>query len=676
MENPPASPPTGFVTCLPCHYCTGVSFDEKDVEAYATHLATVHSISRNVQALVELTLKEQRSQPPLPAAEEAKPSKAFNLPTTEMTMDWMDDDIGGVMDEEEETVDEKKTENKPTEVSKDPAPAKTSGINLPVTEMTDDWMNDDVGMIEEDEDDVEPKNTKDIQPQTEKAMSPNSEQKDKVTKPKRKNKKDKSEVAAEDGPIVKGKITGTVEHSPEVQKLLDQKAKAGVNYVEQKAAEKKEKEKKAAELKEQKKAAEKIAAEQKAAEKKAATEKKEAEEEAAKQKAIEIKAKKTAEVAKKKATEKEAAEKKVAEKEAAEKKAAAETQKFRDQLFEKKMADKVSSDKKKTKQDEKAPTAPEKKSEIDTIMDDWLNDSGLDETTEKTNKKEKAEAKPTKTNTEEKPKPKKKESPPKESKKSDIDAIMDDWLNASEIDCADDSIPDELPEIDDVKETKKRTTKKTLDTVMPSFETLSNIMDDAGNRNVKNSVNDWFQGTNQMSVPNAAYSMPKEEKVVEKKTEEVVPVGDCVVCDRQAKALCSGCKHIFYCSREHQKKHWSTHKEECKAMARLPWRVERSETLGRFLVATKDVEEGELILNESPMVVGPRQLTKPVCLGCHKELTPSSPGTPCLRCQWPMCSPACQASPQHDAECRYIIANLPPVFTSPPLGRPRRQVPG
>lgn len=87
-------------------------------------------------------------------------------------------------------------------------------------------------------------------------------------------------------------------------------------------------------------------------------------------------------------------------------------------------------------------------------------------------------------------------------------------------------------------------------------------------------------------------------------------------------------------------------------MARLPWRVERSETLGRFLVATKDVEEGELILNESPMVVGPRQLTKPVCLGCHKELTPSSPGTPCLRCHWPVCSPACQASPQHDAECR------------------------
>ena len=87
-------------------------------------------------------------------------------------------------------------------------------------------------------------------------------------------------------------------------------------------------------------------------------------------------------------------------------------------------------------------------------------------------------------------------------------------------------------------------------------------------------------------------------------------------------------------------------------MARLPWRVERSDTLGRFLVATKEVEEGELIMNESPMVVGPRQLTKPVCLGCHKEITPTTPWKPCVRCHWPVCSPACQDSPAHDAECR------------------------
>merc|ERR1711933_648192 len=103
-------------------------------------------------------------------------------------------------------------------------------------------------------------------------------------KPKRKDKKkrndsEKAENKPNDGPVVKGKMMGTVEHSPEVQKLLDgEKSKAGVGYLEQKAAEKKEKEKKAAELKAQKKAAEKFAAEQKVAEKKLAEEKKAAEE--------------------------------------------------------------------------------------------------------------------------------------------------------------------------------------------------------------------------------------------------------------------------------------------------------------------------------------------------------------------------------------------------------------
>merc|ERR1712107_139755 len=57
-------------------------------------------------------------------------------------------------------------------------------------------------------------------------------------------------------------------------------------------------------------------------------------------------------------------------------------------------------------------------------------------------------------------------------------------------------------------------------------------------------------------------------------------------------------------------------------------------------------------MGESPMVVGPRQLTKPVCLGCHKEITPTTPWKPCVRCHWPVCSPACQDSPAHDAECR------------------------
>ena len=55
--------------------------------------------------------------------------------------------------------------------------------------------------------------------------------------------------------------------------------------------------------------------------------------------------------------------------------------------------------------------------------------------------------------------------------------------------------------------------------------------------------------------------------------EERVPQGDCVVCGRLAKSFCSGCKHIFYCTRDHQKQDWKNHKEDCKAFMKIPYRV-------------------------------------------------------------------------------------------------------
>ena len=67
--------------------------------------------------------------------------------------------------------------------------------------------------------------------------------------------------------------------------------------------------------------------------------------------------------------------------------------------------------------------------------------------------------------------------------------------------------------------------------------------------------------------------------------------------------------------------------------------------LGRFLRATRDIEEGELIFDESPMVLGPKQLTVPVCLGCHKEITSNTPFVKCSRCNWPVCSQKCADKP-------------------------------
>jgi hypothetical protein len=71
----------------------------------------------------------------------------------------------------------------------------------------------------------------------------------------------------------------------------------------------------------------------------------------------------------------------------------------------------------------------------------------------------------------------------------------------------------------------------------------------------------------QKDVPHSSKKAAPEKK----------PQGDCVVCGHLAKNFCASCKHVFYCTKEHQKKHWAGHKEECKNLAKLPYRVRRTE---------------------------------------------------------------------------------------------------
>jgi len=319
-----------------------------------------------------------------------------------------------------------------------------------------------------------------------------------------------------------------------------------------------------------------------------------------------------------------------------------------------------SKDTKSTKEDSKqskevkAPVE-DPKSDVDQILDDWLNGSEEEEEVKKSKDKDRSKdkSKSTKAKSEElksnSSKPKSQETKAVEEPKSDIDQLLDDWLNGAE-----EEVPDELPDIDDIKESKPKvkdikTQKK--NNILGDMSKLSNIMDETTDKSVQNSVENWFTG-----------GKVKKEKLVEKKMEpkatplkpEVarVPEGDCAVCGRAAKAICTGCKNIFYCSRDCQRKHWATHKEECKGLAKLPYRIERNDVLGRFLIATKPIEEGQLIFDESPMVIGPKQLTKPVCLGCYKEITGTTPFVKCVRCNWPVCSQKCADTPCHDPECR------------------------
>ena len=70
------------------------------------------------------------------------------------------------------------------------------------------------------------------------------------------------------------------------------------------------------------------------------------------------------------------------------------------------------------------------------------------------------------------------------------------------------------------------------------------------------------------------------------------------------------------------------------------------------MVATRDIKPGEVIFEERPLVFGPSDSTKPICLGCYTILQADTPICT-YGCGYPMCSKECSEVPQHrDNECR------------------------
>ncbi|KAK4326381.1 hypothetical protein Pmani_003097 [Petrolisthes manimaculis] len=131
--------------------------------------------------------------------------------------------------------------------------------------------------------------------------------------------------------------------------------------------------------------------------------------------------------------------------------------------------------------------------------------------------------------------------------------------------------------------------------------------------------------------------------------------GRCGQCGGCASLRCGGCGLVHYCSKDHQKLHWSTHKEEC-----WPVRIVTQEGKGRYLVASRDLKEGQLVMRESPVALGPTAESFPMCLGCHAMLPAPAPDQDmprCPICSWPVCGPECAATDRHLAECSVLASD-------------------
>ncbi|KAJ0174527.1 hypothetical protein K1T71_009635 [Dendrolimus kikuchii] len=77
------------------------------------------------------------------------------------------------------------------------------------------------------------------------------------------------------------------------------------------------------------------------------------------------------------------------------------------------------------------------------------------------------------------------------------------------------------------------------------------------------------------------------------------------------------------------------------------YNIAQNDKYGRYLVADKDLDSGDLIFTDTPFAIGPKPDTPPLCLGCYCPVA----NTVCSQCSWPICSDECESSLQHAGEC-------------------------
>lgn len=161
--------------------------------------------------------------------------------------------------------------------------------------------------------------------------------------------------------------------------------------------------------------------------------------------------------------------------------------------------------------------------------------------------------------------------------------------------------------------------------------------------------------------------------------------GKCAVCTVEAKLKCTACKTTFYCGAQHQRQHWKLHKPLCcrrrvetstaaaaaasslsssASSADAFYEIAVDATLGRHVVATRDIPARSVLFVEAPLVCGPKwtleEFEKEVpvfpCVGCFRPLHVGR-AEKCSRCRWPICGVKCAGltdARRHGTECAVL----------------------
>jgi len=124
---------------------------------------------------------------------------------------------------------------------------------------------------------------------------------------------------------------------------------------------------------------------------------------------------------------------------------------------------------------------------------------------------------------------------------------------------------------------------------------------------------------------------------------------ECSLCQAPTSLSCPACG-VTCCSL-----HLTAHRP---ADVCLPFTVRVGEGVGRYVVATRDIKAGQVILEDRPACLGPCFDTEAVCVEC---LGRPDGSVLCHHCQLPLCSEACRDGPNHKPECKMFAAMEPKV---------------
>lgn len=185
-------------------------------------------------------------------------------------------------------------------------------------------------------------------------------------------------------------------------------------------------------------------------------------------------------------------------------------------------------------------------------------------------------------------------------------------------------------------------------------EALSKEEDEEEEREARE-LNKWNQehgtgsaGTSSLQTKEewteASKAAKAEQELAEGTSSTHTDLSACFLCAQPSTAECEFCHLVAVCGPQHAKLHRP--EEFC-----FPFMVEQREGLGRFVVATRDIEALELVMWDNAAALGPRMGSPPVCLDCLKPLDGSYR---CSQCQWPVCSKECEMGNAHKFECELL----------------------